>query len=89
MKIYQGELYALYFDLAIVFRSPIFHQFNSLVDVQHEGIFMKSITNPTTSIDHLAFECQAQHIWPNTPKCEYMDSFLGDKGCFMLVWLKL
>jgi hypothetical protein len=38
-------------------------QFNLLMDVQHEKIIMKWITNPTMSIEHLAFECQAQHIW--------------------------
>jgi hypothetical protein len=53
MKIRQGELYALYYDLTTTFRSLIFHHFNSLMDVHHENIIMKWIANLTTSIEHL------------------------------------
>lgn len=63
MKICQDKLYALYYDLTTAFRSPIFCQFNVLMDVRHENIIMKWITNLATSIEHLVFECQARHIW--------------------------
>jgi hypothetical protein len=33
------------------------------MNVQHENIIMKWIIDPTTSMEHLVFEYQAQHIW--------------------------
>jgi hypothetical protein len=66
MKICQGELYALYYDPIIAFNSLVFHQFNALMDVWHESIIMKWITNLATSIEHLFLSIKPNTFGPNT-----------------------
>jgi len=59
----QGDVYIMYLNPTIVFKFPVFHNFNSLAEVKHEGIMMKWIVNSTTRTNHFALDCLKQHIW--------------------------
>jgi hypothetical protein len=53
----------MYLNPTIIFKFLVFHNFNFLVEVKHEGIMMKWITNPNTRTNHFALDCLKQHIY--------------------------
>jgi len=78
----QVELHEMFLDPFITFKYDSFAFFKTLVKGKHETILMRWFTNLNSGIDHLAFECQTNHIWAqardsNTKvKCYVTGTFL-------------
>jgi hypothetical protein len=64
IKLCPADLYSHFVDPYIAFKSDVFYSFKSLVDSCHD-LIMRWITNLNTGMEHLAFDCNGQHIWPN------------------------
>jgi hypothetical protein len=53
----------MFFYPSIAFKFDSFVSFESFVEGKHETSLMRLVTNLNSSIDHLTFECQINHIW--------------------------
>ncbi len=63
MKVCQGDIYALYFDLANNLTSFQFLTFNYFLEVNFFGLPMMRTMNLITKIENLTFEGNGQAIW--------------------------
>jgi len=63
IKVYQGDLYNMYFKQSFSFITNTFWVFKSLLQCKHENIHMKWIFDFNFGLQHLAFKVKGQHIW--------------------------
>jgi hypothetical protein len=63
IKLTQVELHEMFLNPFTTFKYDSFASFQTLVKGKHEFFLMRWFTNLNSSIDHLAFECQTNHIW--------------------------
>jgi hypothetical protein len=63
MKIYEGDVYRMFFDSQSSFEGDMFINFKAFVNIALDNISLCWIINLNTCIDHLAFEFVGQHIW--------------------------
>jgi hypothetical protein len=59
MKVCQGEIY----DLKTRFKSNVVEGYKVLLNVKHDSIITRCLTNLNINIEHLAFDVNQQHIW--------------------------
>ncbi len=62
-KVCRGEIYELYMDLNIKFKSDAFEVYKSLLCVKHDLILMCWMTNSNIKVEHWAFDVNQHHIW--------------------------
>jgi len=58
MKLCQDDLHKLY----VAFNYDVYREFHGLVEINHDDICIKWITNLNIGIDHLGFEFHGQHV---------------------------
>jgi hypothetical protein len=63
IKVFQGDIYLMYCDQTSKFIIDNFWTFKSLLEFENENIQMRWAPNLNSSVQHLAFEANGQHIW--------------------------
>jgi hypothetical protein len=63
IKVFQGDIYMMYCDQTTKFTKYNFWTFKSLLEFKHENIQMRWALDWNSSVQHLAFEANGQHIW--------------------------
>ncbi len=62
IKLCQAYLFSHFVDLNTTFKFDMFYSIKSLVSSSHDLLIMKWILNLNTSMKHLTFDCNGQHI---------------------------
>jgi hypothetical protein len=63
LELCQIKLNKMCMDLITPFTLNAFFSIQAFANAKHETILMRWINDLNNMIDHLAFECQTNHIW--------------------------